>query len=110
MTGVLLVTTATERKDAAVNLAGEAVRQRLAAAGQIIGPVTSVFWHLGEHGTGEEWQVVLTTTEARYAELEAFLLANHPWKNPQVTAVPVTRGSAGCVAWAMQAVAPPESQ
>jgi periplasmic divalent cation tolerance protein len=64
----------------------------------VVGPVTSVFWHLGEYGTGEEWQVVLTTTEDGYAALEAFLLANHPWKNPQITAVPVVKGSAACVA------------
>jgi periplasmic divalent cation tolerance protein len=104
MTGVLQVTTATETREAAVELAGEAVRNRLAASAQVIGPVTSVFWHLGEYGTGEEWQAVFTTTEDGYASLESYLLANHPWKNPQITAVAVVSGSAGCVAWARQAV------
>jgi periplasmic divalent cation tolerance protein len=55
MTGVFQVTTATEHREAAVSLAGEAVRQRLAASAQVMGPITSVFWHLGEFGTGEEW-------------------------------------------------------
>lgn len=83
---------------------GEAVRRRLAASAQISGPVTSVFWHLGEFGTGEEWQAVMLTTHDRYAELEAFLMASHPWQDPQVTAVAVVAASTACVAWANQAV------
>lgn len=104
MTGLIQVTTATEDRDAAVALAGEAVRQRLAASAQVNGPVTSVFWHLGEYGTGEEWQASFTTTEDRYPELEAFLLANHPWQNPQVTAVAIVAGSAACVDWARNSI------
>jgi len=104
MTGVLQVSTATETKAAAVTLAGEAVRHRLAASAQVKGPVTSAFWHLGEFGTGEEWEAVLLTTKERYAELEAFLLANHPWKNPQITAVAVVAAAQACADWARQAV------
>jgi periplasmic divalent cation tolerance protein len=104
MTGLIQVTTATEHREAAVALAGEAVRLRLAASAQINGPVTTVFWHLGEYGTGEEWQATLTTTANRYAELEGFILARHPWKNPQVTAVEVVAASAACVEWARDAV------
>ena len=104
MTGILQVSTATETKQTAVSLVNEAVRQRFAASAQIKGPVTSAFWHYGEFGTGEEWEAVLLTTEDRYPDLEAFLLANHPWKNPQLTAVVVERASAGFVEWARQAV------
>ncbi|GHJ48615.1 divalent cation tolerance protein [Catellatospora sp. TT07R-123] len=104
MTGLIQVSTATEHRDAAVTLAGEAVRLRLAASAQIIGPVTSVFWHLGEYGTGEEWKTALITTKDRYAELEAFILANHPWQNPQVTAVEIVAASAACATWAHSAV------
>jgi periplasmic divalent cation tolerance protein len=35
--------------------------------------VTSVFWHLGEFGTGEEWQQLLSTRIERYPALEAHL-------------------------------------
>ena len=104
MTGLYQVTTATEHRDAAVALTGEAVRLRLAASAQVIGPVTSVFWHLGEYGAGEEWQATLITTSDRYPELEAFLLASHPWQNPQVTAVEIVAASTACVEWARSAV------
>ncbi|ARX80610.1 cation tolerance protein CutA [Streptomyces alboflavus] len=51
-------------------MARTVVRERLAAGAQIIGPVTSVFWHAGEFGTGEEWQLLLKTTVEQYPELE----------------------------------------
>ncbi|MYS32868.1 divalent cation tolerance protein CutA [Streptomyces sp. SID4920] len=93
------VSTATETRDEAVALAGRAVQARLAAGAQIVGPVTSVFWHLGEYGTGEEWQVLLKTTADRYGELEAYLLDQHPWDNPEVCAVAITQGADRCLQW-----------
>jgi periplasmic divalent cation tolerance protein len=103
MTGLLQVATATADREAAVTLMSEAVRRRLAVSAQINGPVMSVFWHLGEFGAGEEWQAVMLTTVERYADLEAFLLAEHPWQNPQVIATAVVAASAACVAWANSA-------
>ncbi|MCT2592841.1 divalent-cation tolerance protein CutA [Streptomyces sp. N2-109] len=92
------VATATEYRDEAVKLAQSVVAARLAAGAQIVGPVASVFWHDGEFGTGEEWQLVLKTRADRYAELEAHLMEHHPWKSPEVSAVPLT-GSAGYLRW-----------
>ena len=34
------------------------------------------------------------TTDARYAELEALIIEQHPWNKPEVTAVELVRGSA----------------
>lgn len=71
----------------------------LAAGAQVVGPVVSVFWHEGEYGEGEEWQVLFKTTEARFGELESHLLDEHPWSNPEVVAVPIVHGSAGYLTW-----------
>lgn len=105
MTNFLLVATATETRDAAVLLAEHAVRARLAGNAQVIGPVISVFWHLDEQGTAEEWQLLLYTTADRYAELERELLERHPWENPQVTATPIVAGSEACLDWLAKSVA-----
>jgi periplasmic divalent cation tolerance protein len=99
MTKVLQVQVAAPSKEAALALAKAAVDARLAAGAQVIGPFTSVFWHLGEFGTGEEWQVVLKTTESRYAELEQHLVNHHEWTNPEITAVPVVAGLAPYLEW-----------
>ncbi|WP_158850773.1 divalent-cation tolerance protein CutA [Saccharothrix deserti] len=106
MNDFLQVTTTTDTRDAAAKLAQSAVTARLAAGAQVSGPVTSFFWHLGEEGQGEEWQVTLKTTAARYPDLEARLRAEHPWDNPEITAVPLVTGSADYFAWLRKTVTP----
>ncbi|MFI1195532.1 divalent-cation tolerance protein CutA [Micromonospora sp. NPDC020750] len=104
MTDYVQVSTATDSREVGVTLAEGAVAGRLAAGAQVVGPVTSVFWHQGEQGVGEEWQVLLFTTAARYPELERYLLDAHPWRNPQMMAVPIVQGSTECLAWLARSV------
>jgi periplasmic divalent cation tolerance protein len=99
MSGFLQVSTATPTREDAVRLAGAAVKAGFAAGAQIIGPVVSVFWHEGEYGEGEEYMVLFKTTEARIDDLESHLLDNHPWTNPEVTAVPIVSGAADYLTW-----------
>ena len=108
MADFLQVSTATPTRDQAVDLARTAVAARLAAGAQIIGPVTSAFWHDGEFGTGEEWQLLLKTSRARYPELEAHLLEQHPWQNPEIAAVAIVAGAKGCLAWITANTSPAE--
>ncbi|MFJ9243821.1 divalent-cation tolerance protein CutA [Streptomyces sp. NPDC101776] len=99
MADYLTVSTATETREQAVALAQSAVRARLAAGAQIIGPVTSVFWHAGEFGTSEEYQLLLKTSGRRYPELEAHLVEHHPWGSPEVCATEIVHGAASCLDW-----------
>lgn len=95
----LLVFTSTPDREAGMQLLQAAVSQHLAASGQVLGPAGNVYWHLGELGTGEEWQVTLRTTSDRYAELQALLLDRHPWDNPEIMYVVVGGGSLACLDW-----------
>ncbi|MER5880720.1 MULTISPECIES: divalent-cation tolerance protein CutA [unclassified Streptomyces] len=99
MADFLNVSTATATRDQAVTLAESAVRARLAAGAQIVGPVTSAFWHAGEFGTGEEYQLLLKTTDAKYPELEAHLVEHHPWDNPEVIGTAIESGATTYLAW-----------
>lgn len=108
MADYLQVSTATPTRDQAVELARTVVAERLAAGAQIVGPVTSAFWHDGEFGTGEEWQLLLKTTSGRYAQLEAHLLEHHPWQNPEIAAVAIEAGSKGCLDWITANTSPVE--
>ena len=90
MTDVLRVTTATPDLESAKDLARTAVEQRLAGNAQITGPVVSVYRHLGETGEGEEYALTLSTTQAALPKLVAHLTENHPWENPEITAVPLS--------------------
>ncbi|MFI7595860.1 divalent-cation tolerance protein CutA [Micromonospora sp. NPDC049359] len=104
MSDYLQVSTATETREVGVRIAKGAVAARLAASGQVIGPVTSVFWHHGAQGSGEEWQVLLYTTAERYPQLERFVLDEHPWTNPQISAVPIVQGSTEYLEWLSRSV------
>jgi periplasmic divalent cation tolerance protein len=104
MADYLQVSTAADTRETAIELLNSAVKARLAASGQVFGPATTAFWHLGEFGNGEEWTVVLKTTTARYAELEAHLIAAHPWDNPEVSFT-LLDGSAAYLDWVSGATA-----
>jgi periplasmic divalent cation tolerance protein len=108
-TDVIDVSTATETKDAAVELARLAVEAKVAASAQITGPVISTFWHQGEFGTGEEWRLVLRTQMDRYDELEKLLVENHPWQKPEVVATRIAAGSDAYLEWVRATVAPDKS-
>lgn len=99
MTDYVQVSTTADSREAALALLRSAVAARLAASGQVFGPAVSVFWHKGEIGEGQEWQVVLKTTADRYSDLEDHLIAEHPWENPEVTAWTLNAGSAGYLEW-----------
>jgi periplasmic divalent cation tolerance protein len=99
MSDYMQVTTTSDSRNVAVRLARSSVEAGLAAGAQVVGPVVSVFWHLGEYGETEEWQIVMKTTAARYMELEAHLLREHPWDNPEVTAVEIAAGSRQYLDW-----------
>lgn len=103
--GHLLVTTVTPDRNSAATLAASAVAAKLAATAKVHGPVSSFFWHLGESGEGEEWQAVFQTTDERFAELEAHIIAGHPWQKPEVTAVELG-GNADYLAWVDAATQP----
>lgn len=99
MTDYLQVSTTADSREAAMGLVRSMVRARLAASGQVLGPVHSVFWHGGELGEGEEWQVLLRTTAERYPELEARLRDEHQWTNPEITFTRIDGGAAPYLEW-----------
>jgi periplasmic divalent cation tolerance protein len=99
MVDFLQVSTTTDSREVGMALVRSAVGAKLAASGQVLGPAGSAFWHLGELGVGEEWQVFLRTTSDRYAELEQHLIEQHPWDNPEVTYTRIEGGSAAYLEW-----------
>jgi periplasmic divalent cation tolerance protein len=93
------VSTATDSAEAAATLARSALSARLAAGAQILGPVRSIVWHLGELTEGEEWQILFRATASQYPDLEAHLIEHHPWSNPEVVAVPLWAVAEGYGDW-----------
>jgi periplasmic divalent cation tolerance protein len=98
MSGVLVFTNLPDRASAE-KLAGLLVERRLAACVNLLAPCASVYRWQGAVQRDEEYPLLIKTTQARYAELEAALRAAHPYELPEIIAVPVSAGLPAYLRW-----------
>lgn len=99
LTGFLQVQTTTDSRAEAIELANDAVAARLAACGQVAGPVTSMFWWEDDIERAEEWVVTWKLPAGRYPDLAEFLRERHSYDEPEIIATPIVAGSAGYLSW-----------
>lgn len=95
----LQVTTTTDSQAHALQLGRSVVQARLAACVQILGPIDSVYRWKGEVEEAREWMCLMKTTAANYPALEAFIEKAHTYETPEITASPISMGSAGYLRW-----------
>lgn len=93
------VSTAIDSPEAAGDLARSAVEARLAACGQVLGPMTSTYWWQGKLDEAQEWLVLFKTTADRSDALVAHLRSRHPYDVPEVICTPVSGGNPNYLAW-----------
>ena len=97
--GYLQVQTTTDSRAEAMQLARGAVESRIAACGQVAGPIASTYWWDDDVERAEEWFVFFKLPADRYDELAAFLTQRHSYDEPEIIAVPIVAGSAGYLDW-----------
>jgi periplasmic divalent cation tolerance protein len=97
--GYLQVTTTTDSEGEARRLADLAVESRLAACGQVLSPITSVYWWDGKVENAQEWMVLLKTTANRVEQLIDRLRAEHSYDTPEIVAVPIVSGNPAYLDW-----------
>jgi periplasmic divalent cation tolerance protein len=93
------VSATTDSPDAAAELARSAVRARVAACAQVVGPIASVYWWEGKIDEAQEWLVLFKTTAARSDALVAHLRSLHSYEVPEIISTPVTGGNPAYLAW-----------
>ena len=93
------VTTTAETEADAQTVANAIVEKRLAACAQIFGPITSTYWWQGKIEIAEEWLCVIKSKEALYEKLERAIQEIHPYKEPEIIALPIIEGSKGYLDW-----------
>lgn len=98
MTPLLVLTNLPDRPSAET-LAHALIEARLAACVNILAPCRSVYRWQGSVETANEVPLLIKTTEANYAALEAAIRVGHPYELPEVIAVPITRGLPDYLAW-----------
>lgn len=83
------------------------VREYKAACAQIA-PITSVYRWEGEVVEDTEFLLTAKTTRACLDAIEVGITADHPYELPQITALPITAGSADYLAWIADSCVAPE--
>lgn len=99
MADYIQVETTTDSREEASTLSTSAVRARLAACAQIMGPITSTYWWEDQVEQDDEWLVLMKTTADCLDALTAHLNEHHSYDVPEVVAVPITGGSRGYLSW-----------
>jgi len=106
MSEFLRVVTTVDAKDKALAIASSLVEKRLAACGQVSGPIESTYWWQGMVEWSTEWQVTFKTTREVYPQVEAAIRALHPYQVPQIIAMAIVAGGADYLDWVREEVTP----
>lgn len=97
---MILAWTTVSDSETATELARQAVEKQLAACVQVNGPVTSFYSWKGKVESDQEWRLLLKTTDSRLEQLKSWLLAAHPYDNPEWVSVEANGVSSAYMEWA----------
>ncbi len=95
----ILVSTTVDKKEDADKIAKMVVERRLAACAQVLGPIVSTYWWMGKIETSEEWLILIKSEKSLYDELEKTIKEIHPYKVPEIVALPIIAGSKEYLEW-----------
>jgi len=99
VTDALVVLVTAPDPEKAAEIARVLVEERLAACGNVLSGLRSIYRWEGNVQDEREALLLLKTTRARFEALRARVLALHPYQVPEVIALPVEAGSAPYLAW-----------
>lgn len=99
MTEALVVLVTAPSAEKAAELARAVVEERLAACGNVLPQIRSIYRWQGAVHDEPEALLVLKTTEALFERLRARVVELHPYETPEVLALPVAAGHAPYLAW-----------
>ena len=90
-----------------MELAREAVEERLAACAQVAGPIAE---HVLVGGRdierAEEWLLMLKLPAAGYQALADFLARRHSYDEPEIVATPIVAGLDAYLSWIEEVTQP----
>ena len=78
--------TTIDDRERAEELVRRVIDARLAACGQITGPLESTYWWKGRLERQTEWSCVFKTTDGLVGRLLDFISEIHPYETPEIVA------------------------
>jgi len=97
--GALVVSTTLPTRAGAEDLARTVVAERLAACGQVSGPLASHYEWNGTLERAEEWAIQFKTTRARWPALRDRIRQLHPYDVPEIIATDIVAGHESYLQW-----------
>ncbi len=88
--------------DTARTLAQVALEKHLVACANLVPQLESHYWWRGKLETSAECLIIFKTTISRLPELEACILANHPYEVPEFVVLPIVSGSKTYLNWLLK--------
>ncbi|MEM3267785.1 MAG: divalent-cation tolerance protein CutA, partial [Conexivisphaerales archaeon] len=99
MSDFIEVTTTVSTEEEAYKMTRSIVENRLAACGQVIGPIASIYWWQGSIEKGKEWLCVFKTSKDSYDHLEKAIKDLHSYKVPQILSFEIREGYKDYLKW-----------
>lgn len=97
----LLYATVPDEKTAR-DLARGLIKFGLAAGVNLAGPIYSFYRWQGELHEGQEWQLFAQISSCAFADVEKYILSNHPHETPCIIAMKIDQGYADFTKWIRQ--------
>lgn len=107
MEEVIVVMTNAPDQACARHMGAQLVEQKLAACVNILGACESIYRWQGAVETAAEVPLLIKTTRARYAALEAAIIQLHPYDLPEIIVLGVEHGLPAYLDWVRADTAAP---
>jgi len=104
-TDVLVVLVTAPSAEQAAELARALVEEKLAACGNVLPGLRSIYRWEGAVQDEPEALLILKTTAGRFEALRGRVVELHPYDTPEVLALPVAAGHAPYLDWVLASVA-----
>ncbi|WP_329605227.1 divalent-cation tolerance protein CutA [Undibacterium hunanense] len=95
----ILVLTNVPDRETGKRMASQIVAQKLAACVNISSDILSIYNWDGQPQAEIEVQLMIKTTQARYAQLEELITSIHPYELPEIIAIPLVAGLPAYMGW-----------
>jgi len=93
------VFTTVDKKSEAERIALILSKNKLSACAQIIGPIVSFYQWKGKLKKSKEWLCIVKAKRSQYKKIEKAIKEIHPYKLPEIIAIPIIEGSREYLAW-----------